>query len=285
MDFTAGPPAPVPTPSRTPWTDLLTRLGPYEQVFDSIQGRIGMTLHQSATGWFRADTPLQLGISNGRLDYNAVQAQLIGGWAGLVRFELRPDVSELWLAIEVPNGNEGMEPTTPIPVAVWRLRPGELVDADRAQQVRIWRLLNLQGALRDKLDTPSAPSSAPTPVELRAIDVDLALRSAGPIPIDLARASRGKVAGTVTLARNALADLRLTGDLPGVLAQRPTGLAQARIDATDIVLTGGAGIRTGAIVVSDVHDLSFTMDSGWNPTLLTGRIGRAVARDITWRKP
>jgi hypothetical protein len=102
---------------------------------------------------------------------------------------------------------------------------------------------------------------------------------------DLHRATGNpNIHGTVTLGRNALADLHLRGHLPGGLRQSRYGLAQARVDATDVHF-GDADFGTGAITVTDLHDLAFTMSPDWAPRLLTGRIRRATARNITWRVP
>ncbi|MEU1372253.1 DUF4157 domain-containing protein [Streptomyces triculaminicus] len=286
----AGPPA------AKPWTELLTRLGPYRQVFDSLQGTIQFTIHQTATGWFRTDTPVDLKIMDGRLNYQEIERQIIGGYLALVRFDIPSGKSELDLSLYLPLGPADPAPGAPppmsggpqeLPLAVWHLDRDELRQADIARQIRLWRLLNLEGYLRTQLDTPSKPGggAAPSPVELRAIVLDLAARSAHPIPIDLAEASRNKITGKVTLAPDALSNLRLTGALPGGIGLRQAGLAQAKIETTEVRLPGGPEVRTGAIVITGLRDLNITLSPSWEPRLLSGRIDRAVARGITWRRP
>jgi hypothetical protein len=292
VDFTAGTPAPAtPTPpSRHPWTDRLRTLGPFQQVFDSLQGNLGLTLRQTYTGWFRENTPINLAIVNGQLDYYEIERQVIKGWRALLYFELRRRPRpELWLLFESPiSHNDALGEGMKLPVAVWSLDTDEFRQADRHSQIRIWRLLNLEGPARVTLDEPATPStgpSGPSPVELRGIDALLSVRSARPIPIDLGAASGGKVTGTVTLARNALADLHVTGQLPGGTGLQQTGLAQARVDSLDLRVPGTVKLGTGAITIDGVRDLDFRMSPSWDPQLLSGRVTRAQARNITWRVP
>ncbi|MFI9307273.1 eCIS core domain-containing protein [Streptomyces triculaminicus] len=271
----AGPPA------AKPWTELLARLGPYRQVFDSLQATIQLTIHQTATGWFRTDTRVNLSITDGRLDYSEIQQQIIGGYQALVHFDLPLGKSELDLSLSIPTP-DGMQD---LPVAVWHLDRDELRQADTARQIRLWRLLDPEGELRTRLEAPSKPGAAPSPVELRDIVLDLAARSARPIPIDLAEASRGKITGKVILAPDALSSLRLTGALPGGLVQDQAGLSQAKIETTEVHLPGGPEVRSGEIVITGLRDLNVTLSPSWEPRLLSGRIDRAVARGITWRRP
>ena len=293
VDFPAGPPGPAPAPappSRHPWTDLLGQLGPFQQVFDSLQGSIGLTLHQTYTGWFRTDTPVNLQIVDGQLDYYEVERQIIKGWRTLVYFELRRRPRpELWLLLESPfrpdQADEGMK----LPLAVWSLATDEFRQADRHSQIRIWRLLNVEGPLRVDLDKPSKPGGGgpggPSPVELRRIDAQLAVRSVRPIPIGLDRVSGGKVAGTLTLARNALSDLRVTGQLPGGTGLGTVGLSQAEVQSVDLRVPGSLDLGTGAISISGISHVHLWMSQNWDPKKLTGRVTRARARNITWRVP
>lgn len=291
FDFTKAvhhDPDPTFPPEPRPWTALLERLGTFEKVFDSIQANIKLDVHVDV---HNEDIPAidlhrELGISNGRLNYHQVE-DAVGPLKHVVKFELlRP--SDLVLMIGVPG-----LPAPGIHLATWRLPKDELAQAQRSDQVRIFRLLDVQGRARDHLDKPGSnapaeihpPSTEPGPVELRNIDFALALRSAKPMGFDLHRATGDKnIHGTVTLAPNALADLRLGGRLPGQLRQSRYGLAQARVDAVEVFF-GDAEFGTGGITVTDLHDLAFTLNPDWKPQVLTGRIGRATARDITWRVP
>jgi hypothetical protein len=291
FDFTKAvhhDPDPTFPPEPRPWTALLERLGTFEKVFDSIQANIKLDVHVDVHNQYvpPIDLHRELGISNGRLHYRQVE-DAVGPLKYAVKFELlRP--SDLVLMIGVPG-----LPAPGIHLATWRLPRDELAQAQRSEQVRIFRLLDVQGRVRDHLDKPGSnapapyepPSTGPGPVELRNIDFALALRSAKPMGFDLHRATGDKnIHGTVTLAANALADLRLGGRLPGQLRQARYGLAQARVDAVEVFF-GDAEFGTGGITVSDLHDLAFTLNPDWKPQVLTGRIGRATARDITWRVP
>jgi hypothetical protein len=44
-------------------------------------------------------------------------------------------------------------------------------------------------------------------------------------------------------------------------------------------------LGTGAITIDGVRDLDFRMSPSWDPQLLSGRVTRAQARNITWRVP
>ena len=298
----AGPPKPAPPPSATPWTDLLAKLGPFEQVLDSAQGRLRFTVHLDLSGikgWFApADIPLDLRISDGRLDFGALGKQFVGDdrkALNFLMFTLKRDSGELRLSAYNPIGvQEGSKIENHlVPLAIWRLPQGELADADRSEQVRIWRLLDMQGFLRSKLDKDDKddkdkdePPSTDS-VALRNIDLDLGLRSAVPVEIDLARVSHGGVGGTVTLPRGAIANLRLGGNLPGTLKQGPSDLAHAEVAGTDIRFGGAgeAGVSTGSIVVNDLHDVEFVMGQDWTPQVLSGRIRQATAEGVHWRVP
>jgi len=275
----------APTPRQPlPWTAALKRLGPYEGVFDSLQGRIMLTIHQSETKLFRLpDTPVDLSVVDGRLEYRQIERQLIGGARGLLNFALHRSPPELECAVEIPT-NQG---TTRIPLAVWALDRQELRQAEASERIRIWRLLQVEGPARQSLDQPgeNPPQGTPSPVELRSIDLDVSLRSADPVPVDLFRASDGKIQGKITLARDALAGLRLTGELPGTVHQQPAEVAQARIESVLIQLPGGKEARTGEIVVDKVRDVQIRLDPGWSPQWISGRIEHAVARGIVWRAP
>lgn len=295
IDFTKGThtePDPTFPPAPRPWTALLDKLGTFEKVFDSIQARIALDVHLNALGGH--DLRENLTISNGRLNYRQVEEDL-GPLKYTVDFQLRGRESELWLVLHVPSPTHSVPGLTPtVTLAVWRLPHDELIQASRTDQVRLFRLLQIEGLPRDLLldraSKPSSPhyeppSTGPGLVELRNIDIDLALRSAAPVGFDLHRATGSKdINGTITLGRNALADLHLVGRLPGRLQQTKYGLAQARVDATDIHF-GDMDLGTGAITVTDLSDLAFTLNPDWTPTLLSGRIRRATARNISWRVP
>jgi hypothetical protein len=295
VDFTKGAhtePDPTFPPEPRPWTALLDKLGTFEKVFDSIQARIALDVHLNALGGH--DLRENLTISNGRLNYRQVEDDL-GPLKSIVDFQLRGRDSELWLVLHTPSLTHSVPGLTPtVTLAVWRLPHDELIQASRTDQVRLFRLLQIEGLPRDLLldraSKPSGPhyeppSTGPGLVELRNIDIDLALRSAAPMAFDLHRATGSKdINGTITLGRNALADLRLVGRLPGGLRQTRYGLAQARVDATDIHF-GDMDLGTGAITVTDLSDLAFTLNPDWKPTLLSGRIRRATARNISWRMP
>jgi len=288
-----------PPPSQKPWTDLLAKLGPAERVLDTMQGRIGLTVHLDLSGVKGAlaptDIPVDLRLADGRLDYQAITKQLKGRALNLLMFDLRPKASELRLVLPPLVGGaddaSGYQDRL-IPIAIWRLPTAELADAEENHRVRLWRLLDTQGlvrdALLDKQDTPEKDEEKekkdPIPVTLRDIDMDVALRSAIPVEINLPALSDGKITGTVTLARGAIANVRMAGNLPGVLAQGPSDLAHAEVAGTDLRF-GGGGVSTGQITVDDLHDLQFVMGQDWSPTVLSGRIRRATATGIHWRLP
>jgi hypothetical protein len=288
-----------PPPSQKPWTDLLAKLGPVEQVLDTMQGRIGLTVHLDLSGVKGAlaptDIPVDLRLADGRLDYQAVNKQLKGRALNLLMFDLRSKTSELRLVLpplvggadDASNYQDRL-----IPLVIWRLPTAELADAGQNNRVRIWRLLDVQGLLRnDVLDKPDKPDKDtenekkdPIPVALRDIDMDIGLRSAIPMELNLLQLSGGKIAGAVTLARGAIANMRMTGNLPGTFKQGPSDIAHAEVAGTDVRF-GGGGMTTGEIAVHELHDLQFVMGQDWSPTVLSGRIRRATATGIHWRLP
>jgi hypothetical protein len=285
-----------PPPSQKPWTDLLAKLGPAERVIDTMQGRVALTVHLDLTGLVShavpTDLPVDLRIADGRIDYQSVGRQLSGRALSVLFFDLKPDTGELRLGVPVPSdeGAVGAD-TNFIPVEIWRLPHAELVDAQENHRVRLWRLLDMQGLVREMvLDKPDKPAKDekekkdPIPVALRDIDMDVALRSAIPVEINLPALSDGKITGTVTLARGAIANVRMAGNLPGVLRQGPSDLAHAEVAGTELRF-GGGGVSTGQITVDDLHDLQFVMGQDWSPTVLSGRIRRATATGIHWRLP
>ncbi|MGW3206858.1 eCIS core domain-containing protein [Streptomyces sp. NPDC001135] len=281
VDFSYAAPKPG---QPLPWTATLKRLGPYERVFDSLQGRIGLTIHESESKLLRLpDTPVDLSVVDGRLEYRQMERQLIGRARGLLNFALHRSPSELECAVEIPTA----QGSTRIPLAVWALDRQELRQAEASERIRIWRLLHVEGPARQLLDQPGGnpPQSTPSPIELRSIDLDVSLRSADPVPVDLFQASDGKIQGKITLARDALAGLRLTGDLPGTVHQQPANVAQARIDSVLIRLPGGQEARTGEIVVDKVSGVQISLDPSWSPRWIAGRIEHAVARAIVWSTP
>ncbi|MER6307686.1 DUF4157 domain-containing protein [Streptomyces sp. NPDC001657] len=328
-----GPPAPQ---ERLPWTALLKRLGPYQEVFDSLQGRIRMTVHQPESLLFRiSDTPVDLSVVDGRLEYRTIERQIIGGARAVLNFTLHREPPQLELGVAVPTGTGSAR----MRLAVWDLDRSELRQADATEQVRIWRLLQVEGRARGKLDNEDelraeeerlrkeelhkrealrnleklskeerlrkeeelrrrdelrkeveflksgTSRGGASPVELHDIDMTVSVRSTHPIPVDLSQASDGKIGGTVTLAREALAGLQLKGTLPLGAGLRQVELAQAKFEAVEIRLPGGQEARTGEIVIDRLRDIALQLSPGWSPRRISGRIEHAVARNIVWRAP
>ncbi|MBT2442706.1 DUF4157 domain-containing protein [Streptomyces sp. ISL-36] len=280
-----GPPQKKPA-AQHPWTATLATLGPYQEVFDSLQGRIAMRL--PALG----DLHVDLRVVDGRLRYREIERQFLGGWRHAMNFTLHSTPPHLEFGVGI-RGDKGSERFV---VASWDLDRDELREAEKSERVRIWRLLNIEGEARQKLDAPEKKDEPPgMPFSLRDIDVELSMRSAKPLPIDLAAASGGFVSGTVTLARDALSGLHLTGHIPGEVKQVAASVAQvapgepadtrAKIESTMIRLPGGSAVSTGRIDIYGFRDFEVYLLPGFTPHRVTAHIERAVAKDIVWRTP
>ncbi|MBM0258929.1 hypothetical protein [Micromonospora sp. 4G55] len=172
----------------------------------------------------------------------------------------------------------------------WRLTTGEIEQARSSHLARINRLLRpTPETRRDLLQTiadfqdDEPDTDPPGALAIRVVDVDLSVDNPREITIPLGGSNE------IVLAPGALTHLTVGGGVrrgaggagrPGAL--RPIAVESATVARINL-LFDSVGVSTGQIRITDLTDARLTF-TGLSPQLLTGRITRAVAERIRWRR-
>jgi hypothetical protein len=319
LEMTETPGRPSAATSRTPYADLLADLlrRNVNTVMDNLNGQLGFDLvigRLAATGvppWLVGATiPMRLGFADGHLNYQDVEAGLhTAGWAG---GRLYFDIAGNQLRLRFRSPTLPPTPITPVPIplpdftiAHWTLSSGELTAAQApGHLVSAWRLMQLEGWGREKLeDALAGPASAgPPSVELTHIDGRLSVLNNDPIPIFFPPAPGARLHGTIRLANHSILGLALHGNLPRTAGStaatpgsglEPVSLEQARVLDTQLTFPGLGDLRTGRITVEDISDVVLRLSRGAAGAgtfsnqfeRFSGHIRRATAENIEWTLP
>ncbi|MEH0845826.1 DUF4157 domain-containing protein [Micromonospora sp. CPCC 205711] len=273
------------------WDALLRILNTYHlsEVLDSLNGHLDFDVAHDGFLWGERTWEVRLAFHDGALDYRRLTGAL--PWWTPGRFTLDGDdlVYRVHLPAVAPEG--APPPDSDVDLLRWSLTSGEVQQARAEHLVKLNRLLRPTAASRDDLlhtvadlgsDEPS--TDPPGRLDIRNVDADLSVNNPREITLPLGGANE------VVLAPDALVGLRIGGGMsrgagghgrPGAL--RPISLSSARVARVNL-LFDGLGLSTGQIRITDLTDCSLTFD-GLSPQLLQGRITRAVAEHIRWRRP
>ncbi|WP_326564009.1 DUF4157 domain-containing protein [Micromonospora peucetia] len=272
------------------WDGLLRILNTYHlsEVVDSLNGHANFDVAHDGFLWGTRTWEVRLSLRDGALDYRRLTGAL--PWWTPGRFVVEGDA--LVYRVHVPSfAPEGAPPPdTDIDVLRWQLSTGEVEQARSAHLVRLNRLLQPTAESRDDLlhtianhgdDEPS--TEPPGRLEIRNVDVDLSVNNPREITLPLGGSNE------IVLAPDSLLHLTVGGGMrraaggagrPGAL--RPIALERATVARMNL-LFDSVGVSTGQIRITDLTDARLTFD-GLTPQLLTGRITRAVAERIRWRR-
>ncbi|MEU7932406.1 DUF4157 domain-containing protein [Micromonospora echinofusca] len=293
----AAPAAPARTTSAqrraamaTQWDGLLRILHTYNlsEVIDSLDGHIDFDVAHDGFLYGTRVWEVRLSLRDGAVDYRRLTGAL--PWWTPGRFVVEGD--DLVYRVHVPTvGPEGAPPPdSDVDVLRWQLTTGEVQQARTEHLVRLNRLLQPTPGSRDDLlhtiadvgdDEPS--TEPPGRLAIRNVDVDLSVRNPREITLPLGTGNE------IVLAPDALMHLTVGGGLrraaggagrPGAL--RPIALESATVARLNL-LFDSVGVSSGRIRITHLTDARLTFD-GLSPQLLTGRIDRAVAERIRWRR-
>ncbi|MEV4726879.1 hypothetical protein, partial [Micromonospora humida] len=297
-----GSPIPAPPPARTTsaqrraalagkWDALVRVLDAYRigEVLDSLNGHIDFDVTHDGFLWGERSWEVRLALRDGAVDYRRLTGAL--PWWTPGRFIVEGDdlVYRVHLPSVAPEG--APPPDTDVDVLRWQLDTGEVSQARTAHLVRLNRLLRPTAASRDDLlhtvadvqsDEPS--TGPPGLLAIGNVDVDLSVNNPREITLPLGGGNE------IVLAPDALVHLAVGGGvrraaggggLPGRL--RPVSLQSATVARVNL-LFDGLGLSTGQIRITELTDCTVDF-SGLDPLLMQGRITRAVAERIRWRRP
>ncbi|MEU7959019.1 eCIS core domain-containing protein [Micromonospora humida] len=297
-----GSPIPAPPPARTTsaqrradlagkWDALVRVLDAYRigEVLDSLNGHIDFDVTHDGFLWGERSWEVRLALRDGAVDYRRLTGAL--PWWTPGRFIVEGD--DLVYRVHLPSfGAEGAPPPdNNVDLLRWQLDTGEVSQARTEHLVRLNRLLRPTAASRDDLlhtvadvqsDEPS--TGPPGRLAIGNVDVDLSVNNPREITLPLGGGNE------IVLAPDALVHLAVGGGvrragggggLPGRL--RPVSLQSATVARVNL-LFDGLGLSTGQIRITELADCTVDF-SGLDPLLMQGRITRAVAERIRWRRP
>ncbi|WP_346533686.1 DUF4157 domain-containing protein [Micromonospora sp. DPT] len=272
------------------WDELLRILNTYQlsEVLDSLNGHLDFDVAHDGFLWGERTWEVRLAFRNGAVDYRRLTGALPWWTPGRFTFDGDDLVYRVHLPAAAPEG--APPPDSDVDLLRWSLTTGELQQARDEHLVGLNRLLRPTAASRDDLlhtvadfgnDEPS--TDPPGRLEIRNADADLSVNNPREITLPLGGSDE------IVLAPDALVGLRIGGGMrcgaggrgrPGAL--RPISLSSATVARVSLHFDG-VGVNTGQIRITDLTDCSLTFD-GLNPQLLEGRITRAVAERIRWRR-
>ena len=124
----------------------------------------------------------------------------------------------------------------------------------------------------------------PSWISIGGISADLSLKYPEPLKVRLSAGNE------IVLSKNTVSHLRFAGNVAGTNLKgkdlagelEPMSLDAVNIDSTKFTFDA-AELGTGRISVEELTDAHLTF-LGFKPQLLSGRIKKATANDITWTK-
>lgn len=250
---------------------IASKLLPYADVVDSLNGSMSMSLLYDDM-----NIPIKTTFVDGAFDYEALLANAQPGLPWYTR-SLQFGIRGNSLFLDLPTGVDDNGEPTQIPLMAWDLGADQAM-AEKSHRIKILRSLKGQPIYNAKVGGPGPTKK----LEVRNVEADLSTKNPNPIVLPL------KTLGSITLARNAIAHLKASGDVGGNDASgnptlgvlQPISLDRATFDALNLTLDA-ATIGTGTIEITDVKDGRMTFVD-MNPTTFSATIGKATAKGVNW---
>ena len=176
--------------------------------------------------------------------------------------------------------------TTLFEVLRWRLSGRDLTRAKNSKLLGIVTALQPTAESQKYVAEKIAgdDNDPPTWISIGGVSADLSLKYPEPLKVRLSAGNE------IVLSKNAVSHLRFKGGIGGTDTRgkdqvgelEPMSLDAVNIDSTKFTFDT-AELGTGRISVEELTDAHLTF-LGFKPQLLSGRVKKATAHDITWTK-